>query len=62
MSRTDFENYDREGDWKLIWRGLNIFPVNLLGSETVDRYLVGVSNSSLTRLNWSASCGGKRLN
>ena len=31
--------------WKLICRGLKLFAVNLLESETVDQHLVGVSNS-----------------
>ena len=31
--------------WKLSRRGLKIFPANLLGSETIDKHLVGVSNS-----------------
>ena len=37
-------NYDREGEAKLCCRGLKFFPANLLGSETIDKHLVGVSN------------------
>ena len=30
--------------WKRSCRGLKFFPANLLGSETTDKHLVGVSN------------------
>ena len=30
--------------WKRSCRGLKFFPANLLGSETIDGHLVGVSN------------------
>ena len=29
---------------KLSCRGLKFFPANFLGSETIDKHLVGVSN------------------
>ena len=32
------------GGWKLSCRGLKFFPANLLGSETIHKHLVGVSN------------------
>ena len=31
--------------WKFSRRGLKFFPAYLLGSETIDKHLVGVSNS-----------------
>ena len=30
--------------WKRSCRGLKFFPANLLGSETIGKHLVGVSN------------------
>ena len=30
--------------WKRSCWGLKFFPANLLGSETIDKHLVGVSN------------------
>ena len=43
LSKGIVINYDGEG-WKRSCRGLNFFPANLLGSETIDKHLVGVSN------------------
>ena len=44
------------GGWKLICRGLKFFQVNSLGSETVNKHLVGVSNSRSSKSSLYTIC------